>query len=94
MEFEWDADKREANLEKHGVDFRIAIRIFDGPTVDRADDRRDYGEERVISIGEFEGRVLVVVSTDRLGAKRIISAWKGGEREREAYRALLSRRTS
>ncbi|MDB5538462.1 MAG: BrnT family toxin [Devosia sp.] len=91
MDFEWDAGKRLANLDKHGVDFRVAIKIFEGPTIDRIDDRRDYGEERVISIGVFKGRVLVVVSTDRFGTKRIISAWKAGEREREAYRALLSR---
>jgi uncharacterized DUF497 family protein len=94
MEFEWDAEKRLSNIEKHGVDFRLAIKIFEGPTIDVVDDRYDYGEKRWISVGVLQDIVLVVVSTDRSGAKRIISAWKGGQREREAYRALLAGRAS
>jgi len=94
MEFEWSAPKRLANIDKHGVDFRVAARIFDGPTVDKVDDRQDYGEARLISIGEALGDILVVVSTDRSHARRIISAWKAGRREREEYRTLLARRTS
>jgi uncharacterized DUF497 family protein len=94
MEFEWDLAKRLTNIEKHGVDFRVAAQIYGGPTVEWKDDRRDYGEVRVISIGEAFGEVLVVVSTDRPEAKRIISAWKAGKREREAYGALLAGRAS
>lgn len=93
MEFEWDADKRLANIEKHGVDFRIAARIFEGPTLDRIDDRRDYGERRLISIGAFDVVVYVVIHTPRPGATRLISAWKGGKRERETYRTLFPGRT-
>lgn len=29
--FEWDENKREFNLEKHGIDFADAILIFDDP---------------------------------------------------------------
>ena len=47
MSFEWDARKAEENLEKHGVDFTDAIAIFDGPTLEREDARRDYGEGRI-----------------------------------------------
>ncbi len=31
MEFEWDREKAEANLRKHGVDFADAVYVFLGP---------------------------------------------------------------
>jgi len=92
MEFEWDEDKRLSNIEKHRVDFRVATAIFEGPTIDQIDRRADYGERRMVSVGAADGTVYVVVHTERGGAMRIISAWKGGKREREAYRSLHARR--
>lgn len=35
-DFEWDAEKRQANLAKHGIDFTGAIGIFAGTIVDKA----------------------------------------------------------
>ncbi len=32
MEFEWNEEKAEANLAKHGIDFEDAIAIFEGAT--------------------------------------------------------------
>ena len=32
--FEWDEDKRQAVLEERRIDFRDAIRIFDGPVLE------------------------------------------------------------
>jgi uncharacterized protein (DUF4415 family)/uncharacterized DUF497 family protein len=49
MAFEWDAAKNAANIAKHGIDFEDAIRIFDGPVLEKADARRDYGEARIIA---------------------------------------------
>ena len=47
----WDDDKRAANLAKHGVDF-AAVEGFGWETALTAvDDRRDYGEDRFITIG-------------------------------------------
>jgi uncharacterized DUF497 family protein len=31
MEFEWDEDKRLANLEKHGIDFAIVSALWNAP---------------------------------------------------------------
>ncbi len=42
--FEWDRAKREVNLRKHGLDFLKAVRVFEGPVLERQDQRRDYGE--------------------------------------------------
>ena len=31
MLFEWDANKNELNIQKHGIDFSMAIGVFDDP---------------------------------------------------------------
>ena len=31
MSFEWDEEKRDANIKKHGVDFIRAAKIFSNP---------------------------------------------------------------
>jgi hypothetical protein len=39
MRFEWDEDKRQANLRKHRIDFVGVEEVFDGYTVTVEDDR-------------------------------------------------------
>ncbi len=86
MAFEWDAAKNAANIAGHGIDFEDAIRIFDGPMLEKADARRDYGEVRIIAFGVVDGRELAVVYTMRGERRRIISARRAHSRERKAYR--------
>lgn len=83
--FEWDNDKALRNLEKHGIDFLDAARIFLGPTVERPDDRFHYDEERTIALGEMGGEVLMVVYTLRDDVVRIISARRANRHDRERY---------
>jgi len=52
------------------------------------DRRRDYGEERVIAIGEVDGEVLVVVYTDRGNTRRIISARRANRKERQLWQSF------
>ncbi|MBA3612779.1 MAG: BrnT family toxin [Nitrospirales bacterium] len=85
MVFEWDDDKQEGNLKKHGVDFLDVVRIFANPVLEWIDTRQDYGEERTISIGFTEEDYFVVVSTWRRERRRINSAWKAGRDEKEKY---------
>ncbi|AUN33037.1 BrnT family toxin [Niveispirillum cyanobacteriorum] len=93
MQFEWDPHKALINLEKHGIDFEDAIYIFAGPTLEYPDTRKDYGETRVIALGTLDGRVLVVVYTDRADIRRIISARKANDHEQRTYHAALARRS-
>jgi hypothetical protein len=93
--FEWDAQKSEQNLRERGFDFEFATQIFDEPTLERTDTRRDYGEKRVIALGLAQSILLTVVYTDRAEAggvvvRRIISARKSDPREREAYKKATS----
>jgi uncharacterized protein len=90
--FEWDENKRAANLAKHGIDFVRAARIFQNPVLERIDDREDHGEERLIAIGFWEADFVVVVTTRRGGSRRIISAWKAGADEQRIYQQAFAGR--
>jgi uncharacterized DUF497 family protein len=94
MGFEWDDEKNKANINKHGVSFETAARIFDGPVLTAEDDRFEYGEVRKNSIGKIEeALILVVTHTDRAGKTRIISARPGSRAERSRYEQALQKRT-
>ena len=90
--FEWDDEKNRENISKHGIDFDDALSIFDGPTLERIDDRFDYNERRIIAYGETSGYVLAVVYTMRGDVCRIISARKGNRHERSEYYAAVTTR--
>ena len=79
MEFEWDENKRSANLSKHGIDIDAA-KIFNRPIIKRVDSRYDY-ETRIVTLGEVNGIVLFVVYTWRGQVRRIISARRATKRE-------------
>ena len=89
MEFEWDPDKNEKNISRRAIDFQWAVGIFQGPTLEREDSRMPYGEERFIATGQVDGVILTVVYTWRGGRRRIISARKSHDRERQKYRQLF-----
>ncbi len=90
LPFEWDERKRAANLAKHGVDFELAKLVFEGPTLEGPDDRRDYGEPRFGAFGMANGIVLFVVYTWRGRRRRLISARKAGKHEQEAYASRIA----
>ena len=73
------------NVAKHGIAFRTAKRVFDGPVLTRPDARRDYGEERRVSVGRVDAAVIVVAHTGRGGRLRLISARPASRKERQAY---------
>ncbi len=85
MTFEWDEEKRDANIKKHGVDFIRAAKIFSNPFLERLDEREDYGEDRIIATGHWQKYFIVVIYTWRGENRRIISAWKAGKNEKEEY---------
>jgi uncharacterized protein len=86
MEFEWDDEKNRINIGKHGLGFELASRIFDGPTVSWIDDRLEYGEIRVRTVGMIgEILFLSITHTDRQGICRIISARPASKKERKIY---------
>lgn len=91
MEFEWDEQKNQTNIIKHGISFQEAQEVFNDPKLlTYVDDRFDYDEIRELSIGQLflpEQPVIVVlvVHTDRNGVTRIISARRANKKERKRY---------
>jgi len=85
MGFEWDEAKRLANLDKHGIDFIDVPEVFEGDIVTVEDDRYSYGEQRFVTFGLLQGRVVAVVHTDRGESIRIISARKATKNEQRSY---------
>ena len=92
MDLEWDETKRQRIISERNVDLLYAAGIFEGDVLTRVDDRADYGEERRISLGMVGDECFVVVHTERNGATRLITAWKGGRDERRDYQAGIARR--
>jgi uncharacterized DUF497 family protein len=86
MNYTWDPKKNRGNIARHGIAFEDAVKIFEGPTLERVDDRFEYPEVRVYAIGIVSGIEITVIYTDVSRAeRRIISAWKAERHEREAY---------
>ena len=83
--FEWDEEKNEINMHKHGIRFELALRVFyDENRLEEYDEAHSESEDRYISLGYVNG-VLVVVHTDRDEAIRIISARPADKKERMKY---------
>jgi uncharacterized DUF497 family protein len=63
-----------------------AALIFKGRVLSMIDNKKYYGEERKISIGEIENIIfIVVVHTCRDEKIRIISARRANKKERDKY---------
>ena len=86
MKFEWDEKKNKQNINKHDLSFETAKEIFeDENRIDFPDDRKDYKEERRITIGKIFEVLHTVVYTLRKNVIRIISARRSKQKERKLY---------
>jgi uncharacterized protein len=74
--FEWDEEKAEKNVTKHGVSFEEAQTVFIDPlAIIGPDPDHSSGERRELIAGHSaDQRLLLVSFTERSGAIRIISA--------------------
>lgn len=94
MDFEWDEKKRKENLRKHGLDFRDAPILFEGPMLVHLDTRTEYEESRWIGIGIIETVCAVVAFTERNNGKtaRIISLRKALTHECKIFEKTIKDR--
>ena len=87
LKFEWDPQKAESNLAKHGVPFEEAATAF-GDLLGRItnDPRHSVDEERFVLLGlSQQQHLLAVMFVQREEAIRIISARRAIPRERRDY---------
>ena len=87
MEFEWDETKAAVNLQKHGISFTAAIKVFNDPNrLEEDTTRAEYGEQRGKVIGMLDNVLIVaVIYTPRDEKIRIISARRARRNERTRY---------
>jgi len=88
VNFGWDEQKNQFNIQKHGLDFNDAWQVFDNPLLVNRDLRMDYDEDRWIEIRLMNTRIIVVVivftETDP-DTIRVISLRKATKKERRLY---------
>lgn len=92
MKFEWDSKKEKKNLEKHGITFDEASKIFTGRSdfLELFDNNHSEDEDRFIAIGFISKGVIVVVYVERdLDIIRIISARKATRSEIKLFGDFL-----
>ncbi len=82
MRATFDPAKRTYTLAERGLDFEDAGLVFDGPTVEIEDTRKDYGERRIICYGMLAGRLVVVGYSPRGLARHVFSVRKANDREK------------
>jgi len=85
MKIIYDPVKRAVTLAERGIDFEDAAEVFSGDTLDYPDDRRDYGELRMLTVGHLRGRMVIVVRTPRGSARHVISMRKANAREKARF---------
>ncbi|MBF0239741.1 MAG: BrnT family toxin [SAR324 cluster bacterium] len=87
IQFEWDSQKAESNLSKHGISFETACEAFFDPFVRFLHTEVVAGETRDVIVGMTNSwQILYVVHTMREGdIFRIISARRATTMERRQY---------
>ena len=89
MLIEFDPAKRNKTLEERGLDFARANEVFAGAHFTGQDTRRSHAEDRFITVGLLQARLVVLVWTPRGDARRIISLRKANDREKILYTRYL-----
>lgn len=85
MRFTWHEQKRQRTLNQRQLDFAYAEQIFAGPTFTFEDDRKDYGEQRWVTLGLLQATVVVIVHTERKDEIHIISMRKADRDEQHLF---------
>ena len=86
--FEWDEEKAELNIKKHGLAFNEILPVFDDPhMLELYDDSHSTDmEDRIRGIGLLQGvLVLYTCYTERNGRTRIYSVRKARPKEEAMY---------
>ncbi|OAN59233.1 BrnT family toxin [Magnetospirillum moscoviense] len=85
MRISFDPAKRAATVESRGLDFADAGLVFAGPVFEIEDERRDYGERRMMCFGLLGSRLVVVGYVQRGDARHVFSMRKANDREKARF---------
>jgi uncharacterized protein len=85
MAIVFDPEKNARNIRERGLSFELAEDLDFGSAAFRIDDRHDYGEVRVRALGFLDGKLHVLVFTERGEDIRVISLRKANRAEMRIY---------
>lgn len=85
MKVEYDEHKRIEIWRARELDLARAGEVFDQYHLTRWDEAHSEDEERFISVGLYDDRVVIVVWTLRGDTRRIITMWKANDKEQAGY---------
>ena len=91
MKTSHDPVKRAKTPEARGLDMARVSEVFEGPHLTFTDKRFDYGEDRHLTFGHLDDRMVVFAWTPRDGTCRLISLRKANGREQNRYESRLGR---
>jgi uncharacterized DUF497 family protein len=91
IEFEYDQNKSNSNMQKHGIDFEKTKLLFNDDLV-AVSVSSIYNEVRFISIGKLDEKFYTVVYTYRESRVRIISTRRSRKDEEKIYEEYHSKR--
>lgn len=84
--FEWDPNKRDSNIAKHGLDLALGAEMFDGRAAFTYPSPRN-DEARQVTVGLLEDVMVAVVWVRRAGGVRLISLRRARDAEKAEYHA-------
>ena len=86
MQFEWDENKRNSNIKKHGIDFRKIKHVITDPnSITEQIKGQQHREIRYKTTGTYNKNVIIIIYTERKTKCRIISARRANKTERNEY---------
>ena len=85
--YEWDSDKNEINMRKHGIAFEEILPVFDDPYFYEIYDETHStaSEERYVGVGNVAGMMIVTTVFTERERIRIINARLATALEEELY---------
>jgi len=89
MRVTYDPAKRAWTLQERGLDFEDVREVLTGPAYEFEDERKDYGERRMMCVGLLRDRLVVVGYVRRGDAWHVFSMRKCNEREVKSYTPKL-----
>jgi hypothetical protein len=81
VEIEFDPAKDERNRRDRGLPLILAVQVLANLVIEFQDNRRDYGEQRMIAFGLIGPRLHCLVYTTRGATIRPISLRKANRKE-------------
>jgi uncharacterized DUF497 family protein len=85
VQYEFDPHKDQLNLQKHGVRLALASELEWDAALLWIDDRRDYGETRILALAPRTAILYCVAFVDRGDVRRVISLRRANRREVRRY---------